>query len=64
MWFEVILGLKINLEKSELILVGNVPIVEELVLEIGCRKRELPAMYLGVRLGPHFKLWVGWHTVR
>ena len=32
MWFEVILGLKTNLEKSELIPMRSVPNVEELVI--------------------------------
>ena len=35
MWFEAILGIKINLGKSELILVGRVANVEELTMELG-----------------------------
>ena len=51
MWFEAILGLKINLEKSELISVGRVPIMEELVDILGCEVGSLPSKYLGL-------LWV------
>lgn len=38
MWFEAISWLKINLAKSELILVNNIPYVEDLVVELRCRK--------------------------
>nr|CAN80513.1 hypothetical protein VITISV_026067 [Vitis vinifera] len=38
MWFEVILGLKINLEKKELIPIGNVSKLEELVEILGCKE--------------------------
>lgn len=37
MWFEAILELKVNLGKSELILIGRVDNMEELTLEIGCK---------------------------
>lgn len=56
MWFEAISGLKINLEKSELILVGRVPIMEELVDILGCKVGSLPSKYLGLPLGATFKL--------
>lgn len=36
MWFEIIAGLKINFEKSELIRVGRVDNVGELAYELGC----------------------------
>ena len=37
MWFEVISGLKVNLEKSELILMGRVEKVDDLACELGCK---------------------------
>ena len=55
MWFEVILGLKVNLDKSELIPVCNVDNVEELASELGCTVGSLPSLYLGMPLGAPFK---------
>ena len=42
MWFEVVLGLRINLEKSELILVGRVEDIDDLAMDFGCRVGNLP----------------------
>ena len=41
-------GLKINLEKSEMILVGEVDNLEDLACEIGCKVGKLPSSYLGL----------------
>ena len=54
MWFEAILGLRINLHKSELILVGGVENAKALAAELGCNVGSLPSSYLGLPLGaPH-----------
>ena len=54
MWFEVFLGLKINLNKSEIIPLGSVDNVEALVVELGCGVGSLPTKYLGLPFGaPH-----------
>ena len=45
MWFEAFSGLKINLNKSEIIPLGRVDNVESLAAELGCRVRSLPTMY-------------------
>ena len=45
-WFEAMLGLKINLEKSEMVLVGEVDNVENLACKIGCKVGKLPSSYL------------------
>ncbi|RVW46492.1 hypothetical protein CK203_067358 [Vitis vinifera] len=45
---EAILGLKVNLEKSELILMRRMENVEELDQEFGCRVGALPSSYLGL----------------
>ena len=37
MWFETCSRLKVNSEKSDLIPIGSVDWVEELVLELGCK---------------------------
>ena len=42
MWFEVISGLRINLDKSEILLVGKVENLEELALELECKVGTLP----------------------
>ena len=41
-WFEALSGLKINLEKSSLLLVGRVDDVEGLAFELGCNIGSLP----------------------
>ena len=51
MWFEAISRLKINLSKSEIILVGSVDNVKELAFELGCKIRALSSSYLGLPLG-------------
>ena len=50
-WFEAASGLKINLDKSEVIPVGEVEGVNKMAIEIGCRVGQLPAVYLGLPLG-------------
>ena len=46
-WFEVVLGLRINLNKSEIIPIGPVINVEELASELGCEVESRPTSYLG-----------------
>ena len=55
MWFEAFLGLKANLEKSELIPVGRVENMEELADDFGYKVGNLPSTYLGMLLGGPFK---------
>ena len=45
MWFEVLLGLIINLNKSDIIPIGLVVNVEELATELGCGVGSLPTSY-------------------
>ena len=63
MWFEVISGLKINLTKSELILVGRPENLEELALVIGCKVGMLSTTYLGLPLGAPYNSLVDWDEV-
>ena len=44
-------GLKINLEKSTILPVGNVENIEDLAAELGCGIGALPSTYLGLHLG-------------
>ena len=54
MWFKAFSGLKINLNKSEIIPLGRVDNVEVLAAELGYGVGSLPTMYLGLPLGsPH-----------
>ncbi|RVX21021.1 hypothetical protein CK203_002180 [Vitis vinifera] len=62
MWLEAISGLRINLHKSELILVGGVENAKALAAELGCNVGSLPSSYLGLPLGaPHrsMAVWDG-----
>ncbi|RVW93922.1 hypothetical protein CK203_028234 [Vitis vinifera] len=63
MWFEAISGLKINLDKSELIPVGRVSNVVELASVIGCKVGVLPATYLGLPLGAAHNSMVAWDGI-
>ena len=63
MWFEAISGLKVNLDKSELIPVGNVENVEELASELDCKVGCLPSTYLGMPLGAPFMSVAAWDGV-
>lgn len=57
---KVILRLRINLEKSQSILVGRMENLEELALEFGCKVGVLPFSYLGLPLGALFKFVAAW----
>ena len=63
MWFKACSGLRINLEKSELIPVGRVHNIKDLALELGCNVGGLPSCYLGMPLGAPFKLVAVWDGV-
>jgi hypothetical protein len=53
--FEAVSGLKINSFKFEIVLVGEVGDVEELVGILGCGVGALPIKYLGLLLGVKYK---------
>ncbi|RVW49964.1 hypothetical protein CK203_091799 [Vitis vinifera] len=63
MWFEAILGLRINLDKSEILPMGIVENVEMLALELGCKVEALPSTYLGLPLGAPHKVVAVWDGV-
>ena len=63
MWFESLSGLKINLEKSELIPIGRVVGMELLAAELGCKVGRLPSAYLGLPLGARYKSVRVWDDV-
>ena len=55
-------GLRINLDKSEILLVGRVENLETLALEAGCKVGKLPS-YLGIPLGANHKSVAVWDGV-
>ena len=63
MWSEAMSGLRINLNKSEIILVGSVDNVVELALELGCGIGSFPTSYLGLPLGASHKATRAWDSV-
>ena len=62
-WFETVLGLKINLGKFELVPVGAVHNIELLVAVLGCKQGSLPMKYLGLPLGAKFKDKTIWNPI-
>ena len=63
MWFKAIFGLKINMDKSELIPVEKVSNIEDLARVLGCKVCSLPSTYLGLSLGAPFKSVHAWDVV-
>ena len=63
MWFEALSGLKINLNKSEIIPIGPVDNVEELASELGCKNGSFPTSYLGLPLGAKHKALGVWDSI-
>ena len=61
--FEAVSGLKINLGKSELVLVGDVNNMGELVALPGCRQALLPMKCLGLAFGAKFKERTIWNPI-
>jgi hypothetical protein len=60
--FEVASGLKINLSKSEIVLIGEVQNIDLLASIFDCRVVGLHMKYLGLPLGVHYKdntIWNG-----
>ena len=62
-WFEAIIGLCVNLGKSELVFVGGVPDIEGLANILGCKIAGLPMQYLGLPLGTKFKSKEIWNPI-
>ena len=63
MWFEAMSGLRINLNKSEILPVGSVDNVQDLAVELGCGIGSLPSSYLGLPLGANHKALGVWDTM-
>ena len=63
MWFEAMSGLKINLNKSEIIPIGTVTNAMELASELGCKIGSFPSSYLGLPLGAEHKNLGVWDSI-
>ncbi|RVX20225.1 Transposon TX1 uncharacterized 149 kDa protein [Vitis vinifera] len=63
MWFEAISGLKVNLNKTEAIPVGEDIPMETLAAVLGCKIGSLPTSYLGLPLGAPYKSIRVWDAV-
>jgi hypothetical protein len=61
--FEAVLGLKVNMTKLALVLVGNVDNVGVLAGILGCVTSSFPLKYLGLPLGAHFKAKAIWDGI-
>lgn len=61
--FEVVSGLNINLAKSELFGIGDVPDIGNLAWILGCKIGILPSAYLGLSLGAGFKSKRVWESI-
>ena len=63
LWFEAFFGLRINLGKSEMVPVGEVPNMVDLAGILGCNQVSLPMKYLGLPLGAKFKESTIWNPI-
>jgi len=61
--FEAMSGLRVNLSKSLIILIGEVPNVNVLAHFFGCRVDYLPSSYPGVPLGASYKSKAVWDPI-
>ena len=61
--FEAVSGLKVNLGKSEMVLIGDVPNIQELAAMLDCRISALPMNDLGLPLGARYKSKALWDPV-
>jgi hypothetical protein len=61
--FEAVLGLRVNLGKSEIVAIGDVEDIGALATILGCSVAALPMKYLGLPLGASYKAMVMWNSV-
>lgn len=61
--FDAVFGLKVNLGKSEMILIGVVEDMGDIAKVLGCKVAELSMSYLGLPLGSCYKAKAVWDSV-
>jgi len=62
-WFQVVSGLRVNLAKSVILLVGQVNNILLLAGLLGCKIDSFPSSYLGLPLGAKFKEKAIWDPI-
>uniref|UniRef100_A0A2N9J4B7 Reverse transcriptase domain-containing protein n=1 Tax=Fagus sylvatica TaxID=28930 RepID=A0A2N9J4B7_FAGSY len=62
-YFEAVTGLRVNMSKSELVPMGDVPNLSTLANIMCCRIRVLPMTYLGTSLGASFESKNIWNYI-
>lgn len=62
-WFEIVSGLKINMDKFELVPVGVVPNIVDMVDVLECKRGSLPMKYLGLPLGANVRDRSIWNPI-
>ncbi|XP_026378908.1 uncharacterized protein LOC113273390 [Papaver somniferum] len=61
--FELLTGMKLNLEKSSMISGGEDDMVKDLAMELGCKVEKLPFKYLGLPVGATARNATVWEEV-
>jgi hypothetical protein len=61
--FEAVIGLRVNMAKSEMIPVGKVWNISELAEALCCHTGDLPLLYLGMPLGAAYKAVSVWNPI-
>ena len=61
--FQAVTGLKVNVLKSEMVPIGEVPNIHVLAEILGCRIESLPMTYLGMLLGASHKSPTIWNPI-
>jgi hypothetical protein len=61
--FEAVTGLRVNLSKSEMVLVGVINDMSSLASILSCRVGALPMLYLGLPLGAPYKALSVWNSI-
>ena len=62
-FFEAIMGLRVNVGKSEIVPVGEVGNLNVLAHALCCKVGSLPMTYLGMPLGAHYKDSSVWNPI-
>ncbi|XP_026459098.1 uncharacterized protein LOC113359722 [Papaver somniferum] len=63
MTFELLTGMKLNLEKNSMISVGADDVVRGMAMELGCKVEKLPIKYLSLPLGASYRNISVWNEV-
>ena len=62
-YFQAFIGLKVNVEKSEIVPIGEVSNIQTLANILQCKMGSLPMLYLGMLLGTSYKTASIWNPI-